>query len=769
MGVTAIAAVNGPGSYARRYEATRQLLEREPSSRRRPVRPNKATRRRIKTWAEFQKLAAVANAPPKKRREMYRSYYQRHAGRLPPASAWTEAKPKAKAKAKAKAKPRAKAKPKPRAKAPLKRAKKRQTKADWVRMKRREKPGASDEQLNAWWNSKKRGDERQRAIRASKQGRAAVARTPAGREAARRKRMLKAPKKTGKKTGKKRQTKADWERAQRRKHPGVSDKQLAAWWKMGQASKKRYAASKRQRAEAKRKKQVRRYGKGKFKAARARVGSGVPTDYWTYMYRDKGGRMRKIPVWALAGYSSSRAAQKVRDEGSPRRQRALEKRLEAIRVQRDKAVAVAKRQIERGTGRYAMFSPNQERTITYEEWEEDMRANSRRRRRKKSTKKRRTRRVRRNPVHASARKAAPKRRRRRKASTRKGMVRTTARRAFESNRPKRKRKRKSTRKGMVRRTARRAYRKNQAATFGGRFVEVLQIGGVVAVGFVVQKAATTGIVKAIGDKFPESVSKFKGSLVGLGVAAAGVLIGSGMKSAAMQNFAAGMGAGLVHTVAKEALAAFAPDYADYLGALPSQYTNAEGNPQYSGYGSYYEFSPHQVFDGVGEYYETAPAAVPTSGFGQLPQLYQAAAAYGQAPPGIPQLTQQAAGYGNLDVNQLTQAAAGLGAPMLTQAAAGAMGEYVVSGGKGIGEYEEVTPEYQKPTTTDEGIHPDLTSAEYAMSIAEAAAGVGAFGDSNVPLQSIVNPTGHPEAIPDMPGGSRAGTFAGPNGVFGPGH
>ena len=54
MGVTAIAAVNGPGSYARRYEATRQLLEREPSSRRRPVRPNKATRRRIQTWAEFQ-------------------------------------------------------------------------------------------------------------------------------------------------------------------------------------------------------------------------------------------------------------------------------------------------------------------------------------------------------------------------------------------------------------------------------------------------------------------------------------------------------------------------------------------------------------------------------------------------------------------------------------------------------------------------------------------------------------------------------------------
>ena len=76
MGVTAIAAVNGPGSYARRYEATRQLLEREPTGRRRPVRRNKATRRRIKTWAEYQKMPAVASAPPKKRRALYENYYK---------------------------------------------------------------------------------------------------------------------------------------------------------------------------------------------------------------------------------------------------------------------------------------------------------------------------------------------------------------------------------------------------------------------------------------------------------------------------------------------------------------------------------------------------------------------------------------------------------------------------------------------------------------------------------------------------------------------
>jgi hypothetical protein len=121
------------------------------------------------------------------------------------------------------------------------------------------------------------------------------------------------------------------------------------------------------------------------------------------------------------------------------------------------------------------------------------------------------------------------------------------------------------------------------------------------------------------------------------------------------------------------------------------------------------------------------------------------------------------------MGQLTQAAAGMGAPQLTQAAAGAMGEYIVSGGQGIGEYEEVTPQYHMPVVTDEGISPDLNSAERALSVSEAAAGVGAMGNYDVPLQSTVNPMGRQEAIPDMPGGSRAGTLAGNNGVFGPSH
>jgi hypothetical protein len=360
---------------------------------------------------------------------------------------------------------------------------------------------------------------------------------------------------------------------------------------------------------------------------------------------------------------------------------------------------------------------------------------------------------------ARKRGASPNRKRRRATTNRK---RRPAKRRATSNRKRRaapNRKRRTAKKRRVRRNRKRGFifLRNQANGFMKNFMEVLRVGGAVTVGFVAQKAMThlladTGIL----DKLP-GADNYKNTYAGLLTAALGVPIFAKVAPGESKLIGSGIGAGFLHTALVDMLNAFGQgDIADYLG----NYANAEGNPQYSGYGSYYEFAPHQVYSGTGEYYETGGGM---SGFGQMSanQLTQAAAGYGASP----QIYQAAAAYPG--VPQLYQDAAGMGAaPVLTQAAAG-VGEYIVNGGKGIGEYEEVVPQYSAPTHTDEGISPDLTSAERALSVAEAAAGVGAFGDNQVPLQSTVYPTGSPEAIPDMPGGSRAGTFAGNNGVFGP--
>ena len=152
---------------------------------------------------------------------------------------------------------------------------------------------------------------------------------------------------------------------------------------------------------------------------------------------------------------------------------------------------------------------------------------------------------------------------------------------------------------------------------------------------------------------------------------------------------------------------------------------------------------------MGSYYEIPQ---PTSGFGQ-PMVMQAAAGMGQ-----PMLAQAAAGMGQ---PMLTQAAAGMGNAQLTQAAAGT-GEYIAYGASAIGEYDEA-PVSSIGFHTNEGIYPNLHSAEQALSVAEAAAGVGS---AEIPLQSTVNPTMIADPISDLPGGSRAGVFQGGDGIFG---
>lgn len=524
------------------------------------------------------------------------------------------------------------------------------------------------------------------------------------------------------------------------------------------------------RKSPKRKVQRRVYGKGKYRALRARIGTGRPRQ--TYAYQTPSGTVRKIPKHGYLGYASS-AEMRATHRKDPKRAERDDARWARAMKKRERASISA---VE-GRGSAGLFTPNRRRrrptrTITFEEWEKEMKQN--RRRRKKTAKKKRTRR---NVTQVAAN-------RRRRKGTRKG-TRKATRRRVRRNAPKlvanRRRKtstkrrrvagrrrstvgRRKTSRGRVRRNAgfkmnrrkrsgthrrRRVYRRtlrNQAQAFGKQLVQVLKIGGVVVVGYIGHRALTRVVSDSLLSKITSLQSgtgaAYRDVLAGALVAAVGVPVAAKVAPGDSKMIGAGMAASFLQSAIVTLLSQFGQEsVAAYLG----DYTNAEGSAQYSGYGSYYEFTPGQVYgaNGLGEYY-SAPGM---SGFGQVPQLYQAAA--GQY-PGVAHLSQEAAGFGQ-------------GEPLLTQAAAGA-GEYIVSGAQGIGEYEEVVPQYQRPVQTDEGISPDLSSAERALSIAEAAAGVG--GTNLVPLRSTVYPTGRPEAIPDMPGGSRAGIFAGENGTFG---
>lgn len=153
--------------------------------------------------------------------------------------------------------------------------------------------------------------------------------------------------------------------------------------------------------------------------------------------------------------------------------------------------------------------------------------------------------------------------------------------------------------------------------------------------------------------------------------------------------------------------------------------------------SAYPDAPGVAFHTLGSYEYT-----PVAGFGDYYEQYS----------GHPMLEQAAAGLGAAGIQQ-----AAAGYPLLQQAAAGT-GEYVAQSVSGFGDYEMLNGLGSSQAISD-GVHPD--HAEQALTVAEAAAGVGDF-----PLEPIVFPGQVPAPIEDAPQGSRAGTFSGREGIFG---
>lgn len=499
--------------------------------------------------------------------------------------------------------------------------------------------------------------------------------------------------------------------------------------------------------------QTRTYAK-KYNALAARIG---PKKKWTYKYATEKGQVRDIPVHALYGFQTRKEFIQTYDDignddlpkGRQRRAEALRKKMERLEARRERDAAKAFSRIKAGKG---MFTPNADEEITYEEFI-TMRPKSMKRnpRRRKQTAKQRAASLRNlKKARSAKKKSTRKKATRRKATTRRtttrGRKRSSTRMAraskmvvYVSNKKKPVRRRKSLR----------TYKRNAMGAYQTDLTRSLKIGAFVTGGFITHRVLTKLLAEQLSkveffqkDKVKEYTGLISGTIVaGVGIAGTTAAFKKQSDKQLGTSLAAGMAASLLHAAIYTAMSKI-EGTSKYAGHI-ANYANAGGRA-YNGVGSYYSFQPHQRMSGVGEYYQT-----PTAGFGALTQ----------AAAGMGQITQAAAGYGSAPM--LTQAAAGYGDAQITQAAAGT-GEYVAYGVEGLGEYEQASVSGMV-THTDEGIAPNLHSAEQALSQAEAMAGVGR---AEVPLQSTVNPVQMTSPISNLPGGSRAGVFQGGDGIFG---
>lgn len=515
---------------------------------------------------------------------------------------------------------------------------------------------------------------------------------------------------------------------------------------------------------------------GKRKSVRAKVGGRT---LGTYLYRDRSGHLKKIPLHMILGEPSA-AALKRRVATDERLARAVV----AVKKRRD---ARAQKVLRGGD----LFTPNAE-VMTFEEWSNQMKANKRKaapkrkRKRAKTTTKRTVKRRKKTTARkrsAARRRAAPKRRRttaqRRKVTRKRSAAkRRTApkRRRKAAKRTTSRRRRSATKRPVARRRRRVSVHQRRASSslrkLGrgqrkrviGRFIqnrrrsryarrnqgwfETIKASAMqglkIGIGFFGHKLASYALSEHVLTHVESlntgEYAKYRGVLSDLIVAAVGIpmLVKHGADGRAA---AVGMSLSVIQKLLVMGLKeAGQPEFAGYLASYPDASGAAwvQRVPGASGVGSYY-LTP------TGEYYQ------PTSGFGEYYQPTSGFGAYEQAAAGMGNVLQAAAAY--------EQAAAGVG--LVEQAAAG-MGAYFLTSPRGVGEYEQTeglgaSDRY----LVDEGIHPDLVSAERALSVAEAAAGVG-----DVELVSTLNPGLISEPIDDAPRGSRAGTLGGQNGIFG---
>ena len=572
-------------------------------------------------------------------------------------------------------------------------------------------------------------------------------------------------------------------------------KRGAKKWRLAQG----YKGNKGKR-KATRRKSPRRSAARRPRALTVKIGRRTAR---TYLYR-KGKGVRHMPLWVSAGAKNAQEFARATSSTAhplPKKYARIRSRVAAIMRARNRSAA----RVARGGD---IFTPNRGRAIPFTTWSESMHRNKKksRKRSKKSAARKRTGltkhqiRVRAGRKAARTRKAkklarsAARRKGGRKArkSTRRKMHKNRRRHArrfnenrrhrrarpnrrrharrrtrrFEENRRRRRHARKyndnrrRTRRvhrnrrrrsylpvrvsrmhfeenfGMKanrRRRSRRSFRRN--GDFWNRFKGMLKVGALAGIGFMGHRALSKLLSDQVLVKVPQlttgAIAPYRSLISGLIVAAGGMFVVDKFAKKQATEVNSGIFVSLIQSLVVTVLTQM--NQAPIAAAL-SAYPDAQGRA-YRGYGEYLPVS------GYGEY-------MPVSGFGALPT----AARYGGR-----MLAQAAAGFGV--VPMMTQAAAGYGATQMTQAAAG-VGEYIAQNLEGIGDYEMVNG-VGSPEMTDEGIRPDLASAEQALDIAEAAAGLGDIGS-----RSQLNPAMVTTPVSQSPGGMRAGVFNTTDGIFG---
>lgn len=538
---------------------------------------------------------------------------------------------------------------------------------------------------------------------------------------------------------------------------------------------RRYVARK-ERLDARREREAERA------AARIRAGKGLFTpnradevlsyEEWEDMMRPNRKRRRKASkkgrrrqtkkqrAASLRNLRKARAARRGKKVTKRRRKKA------GVSTRRRRAVvATTKRRRRKGTRRRRKLTKAQRAAISRRNLKKARAARrrggatKRRRKGRKARKltgrklvvyvanRRRRRRYRRNNNNETKVTQAAANRRRRRARRNQGAYNVNRRRRYYTN---------QGAYNVNRR--RRRYRRNQATMSGdymSQLKSAMKLGLSVLVGYAGHRATTHLLDEMVLSKVAAlntgALAPYRGLIASAITAAIGIPVAVKVAPKLAVPVAAGMAASLLQGALLAGLvAANQQKIASYLSAYP----DAAGRMYGQQLGSYYTFRPHEIFptSGYGSYY-TLPT--PTAGFGlDTSQLTQAAAGFGQ-----PRLFEAAAGYGQ-DPNMLTQAAAGMGA-LVTQAAAGT-GEYIAYNASAIGDYDEI-PTTTSPMMVDEGIYPNLGDAEQALSVAEAAAGVGS---AELPLQSTVDPSLIADPVTELPGGSRSGVFQGGDGIFG---
>jgi hypothetical protein len=299
----------------------------------------------------------------------------------------------------------------------------------------------------------------------------------------------------------------------------------------------------------------------------------------------------------------------------------------------------------------------------------------------------------------------------------------------------------------------------------GQLQGALKIGAIVTVGFAAHRALTRVLSDNVLSKITALQSgaglTWRNTISGLIVAAAAIPVLAKVGGRQGSTVSAGVFASFVHSLVMTALTqANQPQAASYLSGFGANQFNREAPvttlPYLRGYGEF--FAPPGT-SGIGEYYGAGQGSS-ISGLGAWSMAKDNPNLLAQAHAGYGAVTQAHAGYGTT----MQAIAGGMGDAVLAEAAAGMpMGEYFAQGVTGIGDYE-ITPMTRMGyhgMGTDDGIRPDLHSAERALSVAEAAAGIG-----DIPPQSIWKPDQIAVPIGDQTDGTRSGVLEGRDGIFG---